>query len=100
MAIPRDFGADEVPRRASHGWVAVSVKLETSHSSPKTRGLFCDGQPCFEVLMRRGKKTESERYYCAELRGYFEPSEYGEGNCPKCIRPKPKKPKGFNRGYL
>lgn len=72
------------------------MPLEISHSSPDTRGTYCDGKPCFEVLLRRHKRTESETYWCGQLHGYFNPFDC---ECPKDGKrielPKPE----FNRGW-
>lgn len=65
------------------------------HSSKNTEGLYCDGKPCFEVHIRRRNARETEVYYCSQLRSYFYPHDYNEGNCPRRGMSEPFKPK-FN----
>lgn len=69
--------------------------MEIRHTSQKTKGLECDGQPCFEVLVRKTRRSESERYWCGQLHGYFDPRDV---DCPReAERPERRGP-GFNRG--
>lgn len=72
--------------------------METKHTSPNTKGTNCDGQPCFEVLVRRHRHVDAERYWCGYLHTYFDPEGF---ECPKretgneAERGKPQ----FNRGW-
>ena len=75
------------------------MKIQPLHSSPRTRGLHCDGKPCFEVLQRRKNMRLDERYWCTFLRGYFNPRDYDETNCPRDNKQEIKK-SSFNRGRL
>ena len=53
------------------------------HSSRNTKGLYCDGKPCFEVLLRRRRMGDEERYYCDVRHCYIDPHDFNEGNCPR-----------------
>lgn len=69
------------------------------HSSWRTKGLYCDGRGCFEVLVRRKNREDTECYWCGQLHGYFDPTKVtAESDCPKAkLTKKPWKPE-FNRG--
>lgn len=43
------------------------------HTFETTNGCRCDGKRCFEVLIRKHRKGNEVRYWCDELRGYFDP---------------------------
>ena len=68
-------------------------RLVIAHSSRSTCGLYCNGKNCFEVITRRQRMGDIERYYCSCMHSSFDPHDYDEDTCP---RPK-RKPK-FNRG--
>lgn len=51
------------------------------HTSEETRGLRCDGLDCFEVLVSKRGNDCKRKFYCREIRGYFNP--YAK---PKCRR--------------
>lgn len=50
------------------------------HSSKLTKDWPCDGKPCFEVLVRRHRHVDTERYWCGYLHTYFDPEGF---ECPK-----------------
>lgn len=50
------------------------VKPQVKHTSERTKCLKCDGMPCFEVLIRRRKIGDQEKYWCDVKRGYFDPA--------------------------
>jgi len=60
----------------------------TKHSSAKTRGLFCDGKPCFEVVVRNRFRGEQESYYCGNRHEYFDPAEVTAETCPRPEKPR------------
>ena len=69
------------------------------HTSEKTKGFYCDGQGCFEVLVRRKHHREIECYWCGQIHGYFDPKDMTEKDCPKTkLSREPWTPQ-FNRGW-
>lgn len=50
------------------------------HTFKTTRGLPCDGKPCFEVLIRKKRMGDEVRYWCDVMHGYFDPFH---SKCPK-----------------
>lgn len=50
------------------------------HTFITTKGCKCDGQKCFEVLIRKHKMGDEVRYWCSNMRGYFDPFN---SKCPK-----------------
>lgn len=51
------------------------------HSTPETKGLLCDGQPCFEVL-ESGKVVKKVKYWCSTAHQHFDPRDE-EWICPR-----------------
>ena len=41
-------------------------------SSDSTKGLPCDGKPCFTVITS-GKRIKRERYWCSKSRSFIDP---------------------------
>lgn len=69
------------------------------HTSRKTKSWYCDGKPCFEVLVRRKNRRDVECYWCGQLHGYFEPQKMTERKCPKNKAVKEYRQPKFNRGW-
>ena len=57
--------------------------VETIHHSEATKDCFCDGKPCFEVLIRKRKRGEEVRYWCDAMRSYFDPALFDADTCPR-----------------
>ena len=48
------------------------------HESPLIGGSFCNGCLFLEVLVKRKRGIDTERYYCKWQRGYFDPNKVHE----------------------
>ena len=51
------------------------------HASVETKGLFCDGQGCFEV-MESGKRVKKVKYWCSAAHQHFDPWDES-WKCPR-----------------
>ena len=70
--------------------------LEVNNTSEETQDTDCDGQSCFEVLVRKYHHKTEVRYWCNRLRCYFDPHSV---DCPR-KHDQPVKRKGFNKWGL
>lgn len=48
------------------------------HESQLIGGSLCNGCMCLEVIKKRHKMADDERYYCRHRKGYFNPKEITE----------------------
>lgn len=49
------------------------LNRKEQRSSEATKGLPCDGMPCFTVIVS-GKRIKRERYWCSRLRSNIDPA--------------------------
>ena len=48
------------------------------HTSPRIAGCTCDGCLRLEVRIARRKMIYTEKYWCLQRHGYFEPKKIGD----------------------
>ena len=57
--------------------------VEVVHSTKGTEPFYCDGQPCFEVLIRRYRHSTKVEYWCGSMHSRFDAEYMTEKDCPK-----------------
>lgn len=66
------------------------MSVITLHTFDGTQDWFCDGMPCFEVLIRRKHGGNEISYWCNGMHTYMQgdmhPSVISASTCPLCAQ--------------